>query len=222
MAMYEMAQEGGVLQAKEFGPQDVKVLLVHAFAPFNAFSTQEVSGIAGFEGQKLRTLGAVTDMTIESMGAIPIRIAAPEINEAMSRGTIDGGLLGVATVLSYDLVPFVKTAIEGESFGGAVVTYAMSLDNWNALSPEVQEAMVVAGREASLQGCQSADAAVSEQFSKLRDAGVNVMRLAEEDSAAFRQDTQDIGRRWAEGLDARGLPGSEVLEAFRAQLARTN
>lgn len=222
MAMFEMAQEGGILQAKEFGPNDVKILIVHAFAPFNAFSTREMTGLADFEGQKLRTLGAVTDMTIESLGSIPIRMSAPEINEAMSRGTIDGGLLGVATVLSYDLVPYVKTAIHNESFGGAVVTYAISMDNWNGLSDEVRTAMIEAGRAASVNGCETADAAVEAQFDTLREAGVTVMELSGEDAATFRAQTQDIGQRWAAQLDERGMAGTEVLEAFRAQLATTN
>lgn len=216
-AMMQLATEG-TLAENEFKANGVKVLIAHTFAPFQAFSSKPYDTLASYQGQKLRTLGAVTDMTIESLGAVPIRISAPEINEAMSRGTIDGGLLGVATVLSYDLVPYLKSAIYGESFGGAFVSYAISEANWAKLSPEVQQAMTEAGQAASLNGCQKADEAVDKQFDELRAANVQIVELSEEDKAKFHESTTDIGRKWAEGLDRRGKPGTAVLEAFRAAL----
>lgn len=216
-AMMELATEG-VLAEQEFTPNGVRILIAHTFAPFQAFSSKPYEALASFQGQKLRTLGAVTDMTIESLGAVPIRISAPEINEAMSRGTIDGGLLGVATVLSYDLVPYVKSAVYGESFGGAFVSYAISETNWAKLTPEVQQAMTEAGQAASVNGCRKADEAVGQQFDKLRAANVQIVELSEADRTKFQESTTDIGRKWAEGLDGRGKPGTTVLDAFRAAL----
>jgi TRAP-type C4-dicarboxylate transport system substrate-binding protein len=216
-AMLELVTNG-VLAEQEFKPNGVRILIAHTFAPFQAFSSKPFDTIASLQGQKLRTLGAVTDMTIESLGAVPIRISAPEINEAMSRGTIDGGLMGVATVLSYDLVPYVKSAVYGTSFGGAFVSYAISDANWAKLSPEVQQAMTEAGKAASMNGCQKADEAVDQQFDKLREANVQVVELSGDDATKFSESTTDIGRNWADGLDGRGKPGTEVLDAFRAAL----
>ena len=218
-AMMELST-AGVLAEKEFAPNGVRILIAHTFAPFQAFSAKPFDTLSSLNGQKLRTLGAVTDMTIESLGAVPIRISAPEINEAMSRGTIDGGLMGVATVLSYDLTPFVKSAVYGTSFGGAFVSYAISETNWAKLSPEIQEVLIEAGKAASLNGCQKADEAVTLQFEKLRAVNIQVSELSSEDAAKFGASTTDIGRRWAEGLDQRGKPGTEVLDAFRATLGK--
>lgn len=219
LAMHELMTGDGILAREEFAANDVRVLITHTFAPFQAFSTRPFESLASYEGQKLRTLGLVTDLTIESMGAIPIRISAPEINEAMSRGTIDGGLLGVATVLSYDLVPYIRSGTYGESFGGAVVTYTISNSNWERLSPEVQEAMTESGRIATRNGCEAADAAVDTQYETLRAAGVQIVELSGDDAATFAASTGQIGETWAQSLNERGRPGTEVLEAFRAALA---
>lgn len=218
-AMQRMATEG-VLAEKEFAANGVRVLIAHTFAPFQAFSTKPFESLDSYQGQKLRTLGLVTDMTIEALGAVPIRISAPEINEAMSRGTIDGGLFGIATAVSYDLVSYLKSATYGESFGGAFVTYAISEDNWNKLPEDVQQVMIEVGNEASLNGCQKADAAVDAQFDELRAANVQIVELSDEDKAKFDASTTDIGKEWAATLDARGLPGAEVLEAFQRQLTQ--
>jgi len=219
-AMQQMASGGGILAEQEFGANGVRVLISHTFAPFQAFSSKPFETLASYEGQKLRTLGLVTDLTIESLRAVPIRISAPELNEAMSRGTIDGGLLGVATVLSYDLVPYVKSGTYGESFGGAYVSYAISENNWNKLPEDVQQALIEAGNAASRNGCEKADQAVDEQFAKLREANVQIVELSAEDKARFDASTVDIGKKWAATLDQRGKPGTEVLEEFRALLAQ--
>lgn len=218
-AMQKMATEG-ILAEEEFGTNGVRVLIAHAFAPFQAFSSKPFESLASYQGQKLRTLGLVTDMTIESLGAVPIRISAPEINEAMSRGTIDGGLFGVATAVSYDLVSYLKSATYGESFGGAFVTYAISNANWDKLPEDVQKVMTEVGNEASRNGCEKADAAVDDQFAQLKAANVQIVELSAEDKAKFDASTIDIGTKWAKSLDDRGAPGTQVLEAFRAQLTQ--
>ncbi len=217
MAMYQLVTKG-VLAKDEFAANGVHVLIAHSFAPFQAFSSKPFDGLKGYAGQKLRTLGLVTDMTIKAMGAVPIRIAAPDINQALNRGTIDGGLMGIATAVSYDLTPYLKSASYGENFGGAFVAYAISEANWKKLPADVQAAMTEAGANATRNGCSFADKAVDEEYAKLKKAGVDVVRLSDEDRKTFDGRTADIGQEWAKELDKRGKPGTEVLNAFTSAL----
>jgi TRAP-type C4-dicarboxylate transport system substrate-binding protein len=220
MAMHELSTGDGILAKQEFGPNGVRVLITHSFAPFQAFSSKPYEGLKSYAGQKLRTLGLVTDLTIKSMGAVPIRISAPEINEAMARGTIDGGLLGVATVISYDLIRYLKSATYGESFGGTVVTYTISETNWRKLPKDVQDAMVEAGKAATLNGCKEADKSVDTHYEKLKAAGVQVVKLDAADRESFSERTASIGKDWAATLDQRNKPASKVLEAFQAAIKK--
>lgn len=218
MAMHHLSTGDKILAKQEFGANGVRVLISHSFAPFQAFSTKPYQSMKSFEGQKLRTLGLVTDLTIKAMGGVPIRISAPEINEAMSRGTIDGGLLGVATVISYDLIPYLKTATYGESFGGTLVTYAISENNWKKLPADIQKAMTEAGLAATQNGCKEADKAVDQHYEKLKAANVQIVKLSDADRAAFKERTASIGKEWAATLDKRGKPGTAALEAFMGEL----
>src|SRR3546814_6004609 len=86
------------------------------------------------EGLKLRTAGGAMDATARAFGAVPVRMAAPEIYESLSRGTIDGMLLPYASVLSYDLAGLTKFATTKENFGSAVLTYVMSEAKWKKLA----------------------------------------------------------------------------------------
>ncbi len=220
LALHNLVTTGD-LNKHEFAPNGVRVLITHAFPPFQAFSTKPYTSLKSFEGQKLRTLGLATDLTIKKLGGVPIRMSAPEINEAISRGTIDGGILGVATVVTYGLVPYLKSATYGESLGGTIVTYAISDANWKKLPADVQKAFVEAGEAATRNGCAEADKAVDQHYDKLRGAGVPIIRFSAEDRADFTRRTADIGREWADSLVQRGKPGNDILNAFRAAL-KTN
>ncbi|MGE0314442.1 MAG: TRAP transporter substrate-binding protein DctP [Lautropia sp.] len=217
MALWKLAT-GGVLASKEFGSNGVRVLIAHAFAPFQLVTTKPFDGLSSLEGQKMRSLGAVMDSTIRRLKATPIRIPAPEINEAMSRGTIDGGLMGYPTVLSYDLARIVKAGTAGANFGGATITYAISEKKWKTLDEKTQKVLLAAGEAATRNGCKHADDAIAPSADKLTAAGVKLSRLSEQDQKKLDETLTGVGNDWAKELDARGKPGTEVLEAFRGAL----
>jgi len=215
MALWRLSKDG-VLAKHEFGANGVRVLIAHAFAPFQMVTTKNFDGLKSLEGQKLRSLGAVMDSTIRKLKATPIRIPAPEINEAMSRGTIDGGMMGYPTVLSYDLARIVKYGTQGANFGGAVVTYTISETKWKTLGAEQQKMLLAAGEAATRNGCEFADKAVMPSAEKLKAAGVKIAPLSAADDKAVKAVLATVGDEWAADLDKRGKPGTEVLKAFRA------
>lgn len=215
MAMWRLSKDG-VLAKSEYAPNGVRVLIVHAFAPFQMVTTKNFDGLKSVEGQKMRSLGAVMDSTIRKLKGTPIRIPAPEINEAMSRGTIDGGMMGYPTVLSYDLARIVKFGTVGANFGGAVVTYTISENKWRSLNAEQQKVLLAAGEAATKNGCEFADKAVTPSAEKLRAAGVKLAPLSADDDRALKAVLATVGDEWAADLDKRSKPGSEVLKAFRA------
>ena len=215
MALWRLSKDG-ILAKHEFAANGVRVLIAHAFAPFQMVTTKDFDGLKSVEGQKLRSLGAVMDGTIRKLKATPIRIPAPEINEAMSRGTIDGGMMGYPTVLSYDLARIVKYGTQGANFGGAVVTYTISENKWKTLGAGQQKVLLAAGEAATKNGCEFADKAVVPSAEKLKAAGVKIVPLSAADDKALKAVLATVGDEWAADLDKRGKPGTEVLKAFRA------
>lgn len=215
MALWRLSKDG-VLARQEFVPNGVRLLIAHAFAPFQMVTTKKFDGLKSVEGQKMRSLGAVMDITIRKLKGTPIRISAPEINEAMSRGTIDGGMMGYPTVLSYDLARIVKTATVGANFGGAIVTYTIAESKFRGLPADVQKALMDAGEAATRNGCVMADKAVVPAADKLKAANVQLVTLSPEDDRALKAVLGSVGDEWAADLDKRGKPGTEVLKAFRA------
>jgi TRAP-type C4-dicarboxylate transport system substrate-binding protein len=79
-------------------------------APFVIHSRTKITSLAELNGKKIRTTNASQAATIKALGAVPILLPAPEIAEAIGRGTIDGATefpgplydFGVDRVTKYD------------------------------------------------------------------------------------------------------------------------
>lgn len=220
MAYWKIARPGGVLDQKEFAPNGVRVLFTIVLPPYQLLNKARFASLKDLTGMKIRSTGAPKELALRKLGAVPVQIPSPEINEAMSRGTVDGALMPIGSVPSYGLEKIARYFTVGENFGSFVATYVISERRWKTLPPEVQKVLTDLGDELSQRACEMADREESDNIKKLQGAGVAIVKLPAADAPAMREMQNSVGKDWADGLDRRGKAGSEVLNAFNAALHR--
>lgn len=214
-AAYWKIAKDGILTKSELEPNRVQLLFAVVLAPYQAFlAKRRIEGVRSFEGMKMRTAGGTQDLMLRKLKGVPVRVAGPEMYEAVSRGTADGVILPPASVLSYDLQKLVKYGTVGESFGTTAITYMISDTKWKSLPAGVQKAMLAIGEEASMNTCAYIDRENGRVLDKLRQAGVEMTALPEADRRELRSLLATTGTEWAEAMDKRGKPGTQVLKAF--------
>lgn len=219
MAFWEIAKPGGALDQAEFTPNDVRVLMVLVLTPYQVLtSNKEITDLASLRNLKLRTTGGAKEIATVKVGAVPVQISAPETRDALSRGTIDGVLFPHSSVLPYDIHPLLKYGTQNVNFGSFVVTYVISKDRWDALSEDMQQAFTQAGEEAVVKGCEATDALDLEDKQTIADSGVTFVSLPAEDEETLMGLMGEVSEEWAAELDARGRPGTDILNAFRSAL----
>lgn len=219
LAYWKLATGDGPLAKREYEPNGVRVLFAIAMPPYQVFTTQKkLDTVRSFEGLKLRTAGGAMSATVTRLKGVPVNMPAPEVREAMSRGTVDGMVFPSASVLAYDLAGLVKSATAGENFGTAVLTYMISNNRWNSLAPAVRAAMQAAGEAATRRVCEYADKAVEGDLAKIRQAGAAIGPLPAAEQALLRPVMGSVRQEWAAQIDKRGGPGTELLKAFEAAL----
>lgn len=222
IAYWELAKPGGILDQRELEPLGVRALFAMVFSPYQLYlADQPIDGIDVIQGLKLRATGRPKVLATRELGGVPIQMSAPEILESLSRGTIDGIFLAHSSVADYDLHHQLKYGTRSENFGSAVAIHAIGLETWNNMSPEIQEAFTQAGDEVLLSGCAAVDndSAVSQEL--IRETGVSFVDLSPEDRAAFNDVLSGVNRQWAEDMEQRGKPGTEVLRAYQDALRNT-
>jgi TRAP-type C4-dicarboxylate transport system substrate-binding protein len=222
-AFMTMATGDGILAREEFGPNGVRVLMAVVQPPFQVFtSTKPITAVEDLRGLKLRTAGGAQELTAERLGIVSVKITAPETSEAMSRGTIDGGILAHVSIGAYGLTDMIKYATDGANFGSAVLTWSISETKFQSLSPEIQKLMIDEGLRVTREGCKSIEAGVDSAIATWKEKGVTMVEFPEADRASLQSLFDDIAKQWADGLDGRGRPGSEVLESFKGALEASN
>lgn len=220
LAYWEIAKPGGPLDAAEFEPNGVRLLMAMVLPPYNVVTTdRELTGFESLKNLKVRSSGGAKEIAVLKFGAVPVQMPAPEVREALSRGTIDAGLFPYSSILAYNMEPFLKYGTQDINFGSFVATYVISIDRWNALPANVQEAMTKAGEAVTRSGCAVADRMNGESKQELAESGVVFKDFPDADVAKLNEMLGGVGAEWAAALDARDKPGTDILNAFRAALA---
>ena len=220
MAYWQIAKPGGVLDQREFAPNGVRLLFTIVLPPYQMATKPKFTNLKELSGMKVRTTGAPKELALRKLGAVPVLIPSPEINEAMSRGTVDGALMPIGSIPSYGLDTIVKFFTVGENFGSFVANYVISERKWKALPPAVQKALVDLGPELSKRSCEMADREDESNVKKLQQAGAAIVTLTAADKASLREMQGSVGATWAEGLDKRGKAGTEILKAFTGAMPK--
>lgn len=221
-ALRSLISDGEILDAQEYKPNGIKPLIIFLMPAYQLVlsSQHKLDSIKDVEGLKIRTPGGAMDLTVLGIGAVPIRVAPPEIYESMSRGTLDGALLPYQSAVSYHIPGLLKSGTVEQDFGTVAITFSISLKKWNTLPASVQTLLADTGKALSEQACGPFDRAENAAMDKIRAAGVRLIPPNNADRADLAAAFEKVRQDWAQRLDNRGKPGSAVVAAFTEAAAK--
>jgi TRAP-type C4-dicarboxylate transport system substrate-binding protein len=113
---------------------------------FNAGTTaglmlhdKKITKLEDLKGVTLRGAGAVAD-TINALGATARDVPMVEMYDDVSKGVVDGALVGIETLKSFKMAEVCKYTTFAWQVGSMYTFYlAMNLDKWNSLPPDLQQ-----------------------------------------------------------------------------------
>ena len=117
------------------------VLAIAPYPPQIVFCNAPIEGLQDLDGLKVRGSGRMTTKFLEALGAEGVSVAFSEVPGALQRGVVDCAVTGAGSGYNAGWWE-VSTHLYPVPLGGwdPVVT-AINLDRWNALSPDMQEAL---------------------------------------------------------------------------------
>ncbi len=219
LAYWKLATNG-LLANHDFAPNGVRLLVTFVNPPYQILAKQPIQSASSFAGLKLRSTGGAMDIMVRKLGAVPVRMAGPDVFEALSRGTLDGIVFPLAAVLVYDLQGLTRYSTQDENFGSTVLNYVISEERWKKLPPDVQRIMIEEGEAATRHNCAMVDADQKAAIEKLKKAGVTMVALPENARKELNGTMATVANEWASDLDRRGKRGGEALKAFRSALGK--
>ncbi len=174
-----------------------------AYGARHTLTTKPVHTAADLNGLMIR----VPNNKIQSegfrvLGAKPIPMPLGDVYTALQQGTIDGGENPLSTLYGRKHHEVAKYLI----LDGHVLNFTnwiCSVDWFNSLTPEQQEALVETGKEAGVYNNEIQAKADEEYRAKMEAEGVTVYEPTEEDLATFRTLAEEFYKLdfgWTPGL----------------------
>lgn len=167
------------------------------------------------KGMRMRTAGEVEGETLKAMGASPVSMSSSEVYQALERGTIDGMVSYVGTVISRDLQQVLRYGTMGH-FGDYSVDAYVRKEWFDGLDSSAQDAMLAGGREYLDQGTAHQLRVHEEKYlPQIEKAGLELVEPTGADQKAFEQAVGSVYAWWRQKMGAPAV-ADQALDLVRS------
>lgn len=171
----------------------------------------EPSDLAGL---KIRVVGSpLFQDTFTALGANPTQMSWADAKPALTTGAVDGqeNPISVFDVARIDQVG--QTHLTRWGYMADPLVFAISTRVWRQFSPEDQALLKQAAIDAGQWEIQKSRAELDETLVKIKERGVEVTDLTNEQHAAFVEATRSVHEKWTSRI------GEELVEQARDAVA---
>lgn len=193
------------------GPIQHDLNLIHSKVPIRSFEE--------FKGKRIRYPGGMIAEIFSYAGVSTVILPGGEVYQALERGLLDASdytgpavnyNLGFADVAKYIIMGPVSTPCLHQPVD--LMDLTVNMAKWTALSKHMQEIVIAAARQHSWDQYALIQKENIAAWDKYKAAGVQVIRLTEEDVQKFRRYAIPMWFKWAK-------KDPLATEAFASQLA---
>lgn len=185
--------------------------IITSFATEAAFiqTKDPVSSLGELKGKQLRISGALTPI-MKELGAAPVGMSQAEVAEALQTGVVNGMVTSREGLLDFKFAEYVKYVTDYPLTINTFVA-VMNKDVWNSLPENVQKVI----DELNLEMTQFTGEYLDNHVQKAmewsqKEQGLQVVEL--KDKAIWDEKLKSIQDKYADELEAKGLPAKEYKE----------
>lgn len=184
------------------------------FDPYQFYCKEPIKSLEDVKGKIWGVSGTTHTKAITAVGGSATMMSSSELYLALQTGTIDGCTRPLITGVGRKLYEVAKNlSLIGFSPWGNILI--MNRDKWNKLTPEQQEIIKQAGREWEDQEFLMAKEYVQTAVKKLKDSGMNVIKLPSEEVSKFRKAMAPVYEWWLKEQVPDGQKYLDFVEAHR-------
>ena len=151
---------------------------------------------ADVRGMRIRVAGEIEGQTVKAFGGAPVTMSSAEAYQALERGTIDGIMSYVGTIVSRDLQKVVRYGTAAH-FGAYSVDAYCRADWYAEQNPVVQAALDAGGAALYQRGTDNMVTVHQQEYlPAVRDGGVEFLEPTPDEFAAFRAAVAPVYDHW--------------------------
>lgn len=198
------------------------VYLAHcdSTSPYNILARVPIRTPDDLRGLKIRSVGGLSADILETLGAVPIVMAAAEVYVAFQRGVIDAVALGVPDMESYRLYE-IGTHLCIVDLNVNVLQYCLNPSSFDALPDDLREQLYRLMRIRSQIAAQSFYSGPPEEeaHQTLVDEGVEIYTVSPTERENWRDRLAPLREDFIRTNEAEGLPARDMVESMESLAA---
>ncbi|MGE0253617.1 MAG: TRAP transporter substrate-binding protein DctP [Alphaproteobacteria bacterium] len=174
----------------------------------------KVTKIADFKGMKIGAVGANMHY-VTSVGATGVTALATDWYPGLNSGLYEGIIGWKQVIGSFKLCEAAKFMLDGHVGSSSPLNLAVNPDALQKMPEEVRNAILAAApswHKGQIQILLDGAKAGLEYCTK--EQGMTLTDMSPADTAAWAKGLPPLGLEWAKVQDAKGLPGTGVLNAY--------
>lgn len=181
-----------------------------------------VNSIEDLKGLKIRSAGGAQDLVIKSLGAVPVQMDRSEDYISLQRGTIDGGLFNLPSLMPNKVNEVTKHYTTNANLSTFVLVTEISERTWNKLTPEVQNILLKAGQAATESMAQEVIRLNNEAMEELNQQGFTSYTFNQEEEMMIKEMTAPVWDDWVADMNKLGLDGQKAVDELKESLQKYN
>lgn len=176
------------------------------------YNQEEIEGLDAMEGVKFRAYNAATSRLAELMGAVPTTVQYAEVPQAFSTGVVSSMLTSATTGVDVKAWDFLEVFYTTDAMHPKNLVF-VNKDAFDALEPDVQEAVLTAAENAEQRVWAKAREEGQAAVDELAANGMTVAAPGE----ALMTELQGIGAQMTEEwIEKAGERGQRLVDAYNA------
>ncbi len=217
-AVDEIAKEFPTMQ-NEFAAQNQVYLATGVVLDtYQLFSKNPINSLADVEGGKVAGAGMNLRYLEGIEGAAGVRGGLTDFYNMLQTGLVDHAMLWPEAAKTFKIVDVAPYMLRANIGAVNSKTITVNKDYWDGLPGEVQDVL----KEVAVLYRDHVAGIAMDRAAASRDAfiaaGGTIVEMDPAEREAWVKAIPDIAAEWANGLDDRGEPGTEMLAAYLAKL----
>ena len=200
---------------------DYKVLALHSDGGMQLHTVDKnIATLPDFKGIKLRASTRMTSRLLDALGATPVSMPPAQMTESLSKGVINGALVGWEVIPALKLDEITRFHSEPEAgqpiFSTTLLSFLMNKKRYEQLPDDLR---AVIDRNSGLSLSTTFGAAWDKEAARARqlavDKGATVSRLEDAAYREMREAGGKVTREWSAEGDSKGIDGSGLAKTLR-------
>lgn len=217
-AVDEIAREFPTMQSEFAAQNQVYLATGVVLDTYQVFSTEEVSSVSDLEGDKVAGAGMNLRYLEGIEGAAGVRGGLTDFYNMLQTGLVDHAMLWPEAAKTFKIAEVAPYMLDIDLGAVNTKTVTVNQDYWNSLPDEVKGVM----QEVAILYRDHVAGIAMDRAAASRDAyvaaGGSIVDVSAEERSGWANAMPNIAAEWAEGLDAGGNPGTEMLSAYLSKL----